>query len=162
MQPAHESDDISDENKLVMQILKTAHTVRSDPDTAEKSIQYALQLAPHNIDAHIGAYRFYFYNQRYSDALQHAQFIIEHSARRMNICIDWQKVLPTDSDFTLKEYVPGLYLQALLAWGFSNIKSGNVSKGREAVVKVIEIDPSDRFNARSILSILDNETSNIL
>ena len=159
MPPDHETEDASCNSRAALRTLQEARTARSDPETAEKAVLRALQLAPQDADIHLGAYRFYFYNHRYADALPHAQFIIEHTARRLNISVDWRVVRPEDRDFTLLESAPGLYLQALLAWGYCHLRLGNVSLGREAIAKVAGIDPSDRFGARPILDLIDNEAS---
>lgn len=154
--PDHGRQDASCSSQAAMRALEDARNARSDPETAEKGVLRALQLAPQDLDVRLGAYRFYFYNHRYTDALVHAHFIIEHAARRLNIPVDWRGVRSGDSDFTLLESSPGLYLQALLAWGYCNVRLGNVSPGREAIAKVAEIDPSDRFGARSILEFIDS------
>ncbi len=159
MPPDQETEDASCNSRAALRTLEEARTARSDPETAEKAVLQALQLAPQDADIHLGAYRFYFYNHRYADALPHAQFIIEHAARRLNIPVDWRVVRPEDCDFTLLESAPGLYLQALLAWGYCHLRLGNVSLGREAIAKVAKIDPSDRFGARPILDLIDNEAS---
>ena len=151
MPPAHDS-------KAAMRSLEDARAACSDPESAEKAVLRAIELAPQDMDVRMGAYRFYFYNHRYADALPHAQFIVEHAARRLNIPVDWRAVGPGDSDFTLLESAPSLYLQALLAWGYCQVRLGNLQLGREAIAKVAEIDPSDRFGAKPILNLIDNET----
>ncbi len=153
--PIEKSDDAA-ENAAALLALKDARSARSDPAAAETAVLRALQLAPQDLEVRLGAYRFYFYNHRYSDALPHAQFIVEHSARRLNIPVDWRAVSAADTDFSALESVPGLYLQALLAWGYCNVRLGELELGREAVAKAAEIDPSDRFGAQAILEIIDN------
>ncbi|MEN2494889.1 MAG: hypothetical protein TECD_00799 [Hyphomicrobiaceae bacterium hypho_1] len=151
----------SNTNKVAMQFLAKATTAKSKPDAAEKFLQQALHLAPYNLSVRLGAYRFYFYNHRYADALPHAEFIIVHYARQLNIPINWRTVRLEDSDFTLIGNTPGTYLQALLAWGYCNIRLGNTFLGRQAIAKVVEIDPSDRFNAKAILDILEHNSTDL-
>lgn len=152
--PIEQPDDATD-SAAAMLALKEARSARSDPATAETAVLRALQLAPQDLEVRLRAYRFYFYNHRYSEALPHAQFIVEHSARRLNIPVDWRAVTAADSNFSALESVPGLYLQALLAWGYCNVRLGELALGREAVAKAAEIDPSDRFGAKAILEIID-------
>lgn len=158
MPPAQDrnQDGKLDRQAAALRALREARHARSDPEAAEKALLQALELAPQELDVRLGAYRFYFYNRRYADALAHAQFIVAQSARRLNISLDWRTVCPGDSDFTLLERAPGLYLQALLAWGYCHVRLGNLTLGRAAIAKVAEIDPSDRFGAKSILAQIDN------
>lgn len=149
--------DQTEQSAAALLALKDAREARSDPATAEVAVHRALQLAPNDLEVRLGAYRFYFYNHRYSEALPHADFIIKHAARRLNIPVDWRVVSATDADFSALETVPGLYLQALLAWGYCNVRLGDMTLGREAVAKAAEIDPSDRFGAKPIMEIIDSD-----
>jgi hypothetical protein len=135
--------------------LKEAHSAKSDPLAAEVKLIEALRLDPDNFDVRLGAYRFYFFNHRYGDALPHAEFILAHAARRLNIPVDWRNVSVEDADFTQKEFVPGIYLQALLALGYCKVRLGELAVGSDAVAKVAEIDPSDRFGAKPILELIE-------
>ena len=155
--PISDPEVASRNRTAAMRMLAEARTACSDPETAEKSVLRALQLAPQDTDVRLGAYRFYFYNHRYADALPHAQFMIEHAARRLNIPVDWRAVRPGDSDFTLLERTPGLYLQALIAWGYCHVRLGNLPQGREALARAAAIDPGDRFGAGPLLALIDNE-----
>jgi tetratricopeptide (TPR) repeat protein len=133
-------------------VLEGAREARSNPVAAEKAILEALSLAPADIETRLGAYRFYFYNHRFSDALPHAEFIIAHAARRLNIPVDWRDVSPEDAPFDSLEPAPGLYLQALVAWGYCMMRLDEREQGAAALEKASELDPGDRFSARVILA----------
>jgi len=108
------------------------------------------------LDVRLAAYRFYFYNHRLDEALPHAEHILAHAARRLNIASDWREVKPADAGFGDLDEAPGLYLQALLAWGYCQLRIGAIGEGRQALAKVAELDPRDRFGARGLLAVAED------
>lgn len=132
-----------------------ARAVRSDPDGSEIALKEALRLAPDDFDVRLGAYRFYFYNHRYAEALPHCEVLISHASRRLNIASDWRLVSPEDAAFTEPDFAPGLFLQTLLAWGYCHLRLGQHGPAREALVQCARLDPTDRFGATAILGHLD-------
>jgi tetratricopeptide (TPR) repeat protein len=135
-------------------LLLKAREARSDPATAERAVEQALAVAPDDFEARLGAYRFYFYNHRYADALPHAAFLVSLIARRLNIAGDWRAVRPGDAAFDALEEAPGIYLQALMAWGYCKARLGALDEGAEAIAKVAELNPRDRFGARRLLAVV--------
>ncbi|WP_068114910.1 hypothetical protein [Tropicimonas marinistellae] len=129
-----------------------ARRARSDPAATEAALLEALELAPEDIDVRLGAYRFYFYNHRYIEALEHCEALLCHAARRLNISADWRTVSPSDASFSEAEFAPGLYLQALIAWGYCHLRRGRTEPAREALLHCVRLDPSDRFGAAAILA----------
>jgi hypothetical protein len=144
----------ADDADSVATLLAGARHARSDPVTAERVVLQALALAPHDLKALLGAYRFYFYNHRWADALPQAANIVVQMARRLNVATDWRLVRPEDAPFSVAEEAPSLYLQALLAWGYGNVRLGRIDEGCRALEKVAELDSRDRFGAGRLLSVI--------
>lgn len=128
---------------------------RSDPIATERAVTAALAKAPGDLEVRLAAYRFYFYSHRLADALPHADVIIALAARRLNVGPDWSAVQPGDAAFDQPEEAPGLYLQAVLAWGYCAVRIGRREDGRRAIAKVAELDARDRFGARRLLAVVD-------
>ncbi|MEL6978506.1 MAG: hypothetical protein AAGM38_07495 [Pseudomonadota bacterium] len=154
----------ADRRKAAIEALKSATAARSDPESAERAVKDALSLAPEEYDVQLGAYRFYFYNHRYAEALPHAEAILGLAARDLNLPADWRAVAPVDARFSAIERRPGLYLQALLAWGYCQLRIGQSASGegdaaqalgRAAIAKVAALDPTDRFGAAAILAAIE-------
>lgn len=143
-----------DDADFVAAVLAGARLARSDTATAERAVMRALALAPDDIEARLAAYRFYFYNHRIAEALAQADSIVVLMARRLNIATDWRLVRPGDAPFSGPEEAPSLYLQALLAWGYGNVRLGQIDEGCRALEKVVELDPRDRFGARRLLAVI--------
>lgn len=143
-----------DDEGSVATLLAGVRHARSDPATAERVVLQTLALVPDDIEALLGAYRFYFYNHRWAEALPQAANIVVHMARRLNIATDWHLVKPQDAAFSVAEEAPSLYLQALLAWGYGNVRLGRIDEGCRALEKVAELDPRDRFGAGELLNVI--------
>lgn len=143
-----------DDSDRLTALLAGACHARSDPATAERAVLQALALAPDNIEALLGAYRFYFYDHRWAEALPLAAEILVHMARRLNIPTDWNLVRRDDASFSAAEEAPSLYLQALVAWGYCNVRLGRIEEGCQALAKAAELDPRDRFGAAEVLSVI--------
>lgn len=133
-----------------------AREARTDPEASEAAIKEALALAPDDFDILLGAYRFYFYNHRYRDALPHCAELLTQAARRLNIASDWRLVEPGDAPFSEAEFAPGLFLQTLIAWGYCHSRLGDLEEARAAIAHVLHLDPSDRFGAGGVLGHIED------
>lgn len=131
-----------------------ARQARSDPVAAERAVAKALALEPDSLEVRLAAYKLYLYNHRLGEAVPHAEHILAHAARRLNISVDWRAVRPGDAPFEMMEEAPGLYLQALLAWGYCMVRLGRLEEGCAAIGKVGELDRRDRFGARRLLAVI--------
>ena len=129
----------------------SARAARSDPERTETAVLEALRLAPEDPDVCLGAYRFYFYNHRFEEALPHCEALMGQAARRLNIATDWRAVAPGDADFGAAEFAPGLYLQVLIAWAYCQLRRGHLPAASEALEHCLRLDPGDRFGAGAIL-----------
>ncbi|MEM8571757.1 MAG: hypothetical protein AAGG56_12750 [Pseudomonadota bacterium] len=135
-------------------LARDANAARSDPVKTEAALLEALRLAPNEFDIRLAAYRFYFYNHRYDAALSHCEALLAHAARRLNVAGDWRLVGPTDAAFSEAEFAPGLYLQALIAWGYCQLRLGEEDAARAALGHVALLDPTDRFGAGFVVQLL--------
>jgi len=138
----------------VAALLAGAKAARSEPAAAERAVKAALAAAPDDFSARLAAYKFYFYNHRLAEALPHAACLLTLLARRLGVASDWRAVRPGDAAFDALEEAPGTYLQALLAWGYCQARLGATGEGAEAIAKVAELDPRDRFGARRPLAVV--------
>lgn len=149
------SGDLSGSAAALSLLEHGAREARSDPVKSETTLLNALELAPDDVDVRLGAYRFYFYNHRYRDALPHCEALIAHAARRLNIATDWRLVSPEDAAFTAHDFAPGFLLQTVIAWGYCQLRLGRLDLAREALSKCAALDPTDRFGAAAILGHID-------
>ena len=126
-----------------------------DEAAAEEHILAALALAPGHLEVHIGAYKFYFYRHRLTEALPYARACLTQILRRNQLPADWRDVRPDDAAFTSLDPEPRMVLFALVAYGYVLARLGRTEEGCVALTKVTELDPDDRMGARRLLAVID-------
>jgi len=125
-------------------------------DVAERHLREAQALAPGHAAVLIGLYRFYFYKGRLADALVIAKLCLEKAARENGLAADWRNVAAADAEFGRYEHMlPRFFLFTLKGYAYLQMRLGNLDEGRGAVVKLLELDPSDKIGARVLLDVVD-------
>ncbi len=125
-------------------------------EAAERHLREARALAPDHAAVLIGLYRFHFYKGRLEDALDVARTCLEKAARDNGLRPDWREVRREDADFgSFGAMLPRFYLFALKAYAYLRMRLGNLVEGRLAVLKLLELDPSDKIGANVLLGVLD-------
>lgn len=122
---------------------------------AEKFLQEALARAPDHIAVYIGLYKFYFYKGKLERALQYAVLCLERAARESDLSPDWRQVRVTDAEFEGFNVSPRFFLFTLKAYGYIQMRLGNLEEGRAAIAKVMELDPRDNLGGSVLLGVLD-------
>lgn len=125
-------------------------------EVAEAHLAQALLLAPDHAAVLIGLYRYYFYKRRLKDALCIAKACLEKSLRDNLLPDDWRQVKPGDAAFDrYEEILPRFFLFTLKGYGYLNMRLGNLEEGKAAVLKLLELDPSDKIGARVLLDVAE-------
>lgn len=136
--------------------LRLAGLAYADDEVAEAHLGRAMDAAPGHAAVLIGFYRFYFYKGRLRDALGIAEICLEKAAKDNSLARDWRRVGQKDADFGRYESIlPRFYLFTLKAYGYLNMRLGNLETGREVVMKLLELDPGDKIGAKVLLNVLD-------
>lgn len=132
-----------------------ALTYRDDAE-AERHLFAAQALAPDHPAVLIGLYRFYFYKGRLAEALKVATLCLAKAARDNGLAADWRDVAFGDADFgAYEKMLPRFYLFSLKGYAYLQMRLGGAREGREAVLKLLQLDPSDKIGARVLLGVLD-------
>ena len=125
-------------------------------DVAEHHLHEAQAIAPGHAAVLIGLYRFYFYKGRLADELTVARLCLEKAARENSLAPDWQDVRAEDASFSQYEsMLPRFYLFTFKGYAYLQMRLGDLDEGRAAVMKLLELDPSDKVGARVLLGVLD-------
>jgi tetratricopeptide (TPR) repeat protein len=125
-------------------------------EVAERHLGQARRLAPDHVAVLIGLYRFYFYKGRLAEALEVARLCLEKATRDNRLPADWRDVCVTDADFGVYDKpLPRFYLFTLKGFAYLNMRLGDLAEGRDAVMKLLELDPSDKVGAKVLLDVLD-------
>jgi tetratricopeptide (TPR) repeat protein len=123
---------------------------------AEQYLRDAQALAPDHAAVLIGLYRFYFYKGRLREALAVAKRCLVKAARENNVPADWRDVAAGDAVFSrYEEMLPRFYLFTLKGYAYLQMRLGDLDEGRAAVMKLLELDPSDKIGARVLLGVLE-------
>jgi hypothetical protein len=89
------------------------------------------------------------------DALGVARICLLKAARENRLDADWRQVRPQDGNFgTYDAMLPRFYLFTLKAYAYLQMRLGRVDEGRQAVYKLLELDPSDKIGAKVLLDVL--------
>ena len=125
-------------------------------EVSEGHLRLADTLAPGHVAVLIGLYRFYFYKGRLAEALGIARLCLDKAGRDNRLAADWRHVSKSDANFGVYDQpLPRFYLFTLKGYAYLNMRLGNLSEGRDAVTKLIELDPTDKVGARVLLEVLD-------
>jgi tetratricopeptide (TPR) repeat protein len=123
---------------------------------AEKHLQEARALAPDHAAVLIGLYRFYFYKGRLAEALEIARLCLAKAARENGLAFDWRRIAATDAGFAAYENIlPRFFLFSLKGYAYLQMRLGNLDEGHDAVIKLLELDPSDKIGAKVLLDVLN-------
>jgi tetratricopeptide (TPR) repeat protein len=133
-----------------------AAEVYADSAAAEEYLRQAEMHAPDHAAVLIGFYRFYFYKGRLREALSIAERCLVKAARENNFSIEWRLVTKDDAIFDSYDAVlPRFYLFTLKGYAYLKMRLGEIEESREAVMKLQELDPSDKIGAKVLLGVLD-------
>ncbi len=125
-------------------------------DLAEDHLRRAQEVAPDHFAVLIGLYRFYFYKGRLAEALGVGRICLAKAAREKNFAADWRDVRRDDADFAdLDDVLARFFMFCLKGYAYLNMRLGDLIEGRVAVAKLLELDPSDRVNARLLFDVLE-------
>ncbi|MBS4095410.1 MAG: hypothetical protein KGZ83_01060 [Sulfuricella sp.] len=138
------------------QSLRLAAQSYSEPEQAEKYLAQALELAPSHPAVYIAFYRHHFYGGRIREALPYSTLCLALARRELGLAGDWWEVAPEDGLFgDVAAFGPRFFLFSLKAYGYLQMRLGNLDEGRRAVNKVLQLDPTDKVGAAVLLDVLN-------
>jgi tetratricopeptide (TPR) repeat protein len=125
-------------------------------DVAEMHLCEAAALAPGHAAVLIGFYRFYFYKGRLAEVLNIAELCLEKACRENKLAPNWREVAAGDAQFgRYDDMLLRFFLFALMGYAYLQMRLGNLDEGRIAVLKLLELDPTDKIGANVLLGVLD-------
>lgn len=135
--------------------LRRAGECYADSGQSEAWLAEAGRLAPEHPAVLIGLYRFYFYKNRLAEAAIVAVRCLVQAARANGLRGDWRTVRPGDAPFG--DYGAALaryYMFSLKAYAYLRLRLGDLDEGRDAIAKLLELDSTDKVNARVLHDVL--------
>jgi tetratricopeptide (TPR) repeat protein len=135
------------------QLLISAARSWEDTTESESYMYRALEKGELNLDVLIAAYRYFFYKNNNSMALNIAQKVMKKVEKNEGYPDDWERLKPileVDRDNPCVR----LYLNAYSASGFVLARLGETDKAQEIATRIKEIDDKNEFGASIVLDIL--------
>ncbi|MEH2320476.1 hypothetical protein [Nostoc sp.] len=120
---------------------------------SEKYIQQALDRTCENTDVLVAAYRFFYYKNNYSLALQTIVKLLDKIKELENFPDDWEQLKPILVNRQEDPQIR-LYLNAYAASGLVLAKLGAIEQAKEISTRVKQIDDKNDFGAGILLDIL--------
>ena len=135
--------------------LRLAGLAYQNDAEAERHLHQAKALAPDHPAVLIGFYRYYFYKNRLEEALTIARHCLLTAARLNALDPDWRHVEAEDADFGSYDAVlPRFYLFTLKAYAYLELRLGHLNEGRDAALKTLALDRTDKVGASVLLDVL--------
>ena len=127
-------------------------------ETAEHDLNKAYALEPQSLMVLVALFRFYFYQQRLSEALAISAQARTIVAEYLSLPARWEAV--TEEQLRQgKENQAAMarfYLLCLKGEGYLHIRLGERDQGMALLNKVVEMDPQDHFGASALMAVVDN------
>ncbi len=144
-------DPVSDE---VAQLLDKASAAGRD-NSAENSLLRAYFLEPNHLTVIVALYRFYYYKQRYTEALTIADRALEVSAKQLGLRTGWDEMNISELGYgvLISMGLTRFYLHALKASGFVLMRMERIDEALERLNKLAELDPQDQFGAQPLIQL---------
>ena len=122
-------------------------------DAAEHSLMRAYFLAPEHLSVLVSLYRFFYYRQRYADALMVADRAIALTARELELDPDWRALDVEALNRAAAEsmVLTRFLLLALKGAGFLLMRMERPADALERLEKAAAIDDSDRLGLGDML-----------
>jgi hypothetical protein len=121
----------------------------------ELSLMRAYFLEPRHLTVLVALYRYFYYQHRYEDALQVADRTLEVTAGKLDIISDWRELGMSQlavgilQSMTLTRF----YLMVLKGAGYLRLRLGDTGGGLERLLKVAELDSSDRLGVAALIEV---------
>ncbi len=129
-------------------------------DVAEDFLRRAEKIAPDHFAVLIALYRFYFYKGRCEEALVVARTCLAKAAREKNMAADWREARAGDAEFgDYDDIIARFFMFSLKGYAYLNMRLGDLDEGRLAIAKLLELDASDKINAKLLFDILERAES---
>lgn len=123
---------------------------------AESHLQCARLIAPNHVAVLISLYRYYFYKGRLPQALSVAIQCLDRAQLEMGLPGDWRHVKILDADFNdFGAVLPRFFLFTLKGYAYLNMRLGDMSEGRMALDKLMQLDPDDKMGWSVLLGVLE-------
>ncbi len=146
----------------VVQLLQQA-TEDYKSEASEDCLRRAYDLAPENLMVLVTLFRYYFYQQRFTEATvisQQARAVIKH---KLHLPDDWRELSEANlfggnqNNMVMVRF----YLLCLKGEAYMLIRQGQFEEGAALLNKIIEMDAKDHLAATALLAIVNQQSDSV-
>lgn len=123
------------------------------PDAVEALLLEARRRWAAEPDAHIGLYKFYFFNARYVEAEAAVWLALRTAAAGGGFDRNYRRLHAASADWHKQQGNERLFLFSLKALGVIRLRRGKVAGARRVLEKLLELDPVDEIGGGAFLHI---------
>lgn len=138
----------------ILAILGDAEAPYSRSEQAEAALRAAVEQAPDNLALRMSAYSFYFYANRLTEAMPHAEACLAIAAKALGVPADWREVGPDSAAFSEPERPQRVYLKSMVALGYCQARLGDRGGGAALLRKAASLDPQDQIGAADLANLV--------
>lgn len=122
---------------------------------AETALMRAYFLEPRHLMVLVALYRFFFYQQRYQEALMVAERTLDETGRQLYLSGSWRTLNLVDlgAAVQVSMTLTRFYLAALKGAAYLELRLGEYRQALARLTKVAELDPADRTGVVSLIEL---------
>jgi hypothetical protein len=151
-------EDLDFDEPLPAEVEQCLNQAAAHPgrESSEIVLMRAYFLAPEHPVVLIALYRHFFHRHRLSDALRITERLLRILARRLGLPEDWHDLDEPrlGSGILVSMTWIRLYLLALKAAGYLEMRLGDYGSARTRLQKVAEFDTGDRLGTQALLAVI--------
>ncbi|MBE9005702.1 hypothetical protein IQ259_11760 [Fortiea sp. LEGE XX443] len=137
----------------VKKLLILAADTWNNHSESESYMRQAIAASEDNVDILVSAYRYFYYKNNYSLALQTTSKLLDKIKKAENFPESWEQLKPILINRKEENQIR-LYLNAYAATGLVLAKLGKLEQAKEISIRVQEIDSKNDYGAGILLDIL--------
>ena len=139
----------------LQQLLREPLNIAEDWQRTEQLLLAAKKVLPEQLEISMALYKMYAYSNRFEDSLAMIELVLQQAATEAGFNEDWRQLSPGDVDASPPDRFTRYYLYSMKAWGFVNLRMGNIDEAMAVLEKLLALDPGDEVGGSVVYSIAE-------
>lgn len=136
----------------LQKLLRQPLDVCGDGQRTERLLLVAHEKMPGQLELLVALYKMYAYTNRFDEALQRIDQVLEMAAARAGFDCDWRQLQP-GSQWQDVSGASRLYLYSMKASGFVLLRKGDIEGALAVLLKLEQLDPLDQVGGSVVLEM---------
>ena len=139
----------------LQQLLREPLNIADDWQRTEELLLAAKKVLPEQLEISMALYKMYAYSNRFDESLVMIDQVLQQAASGAGFEPDWHQLTPTDVETSPPDRLTRYYLYSMKAWGFVNLRMGNIDEAIAVLEKLLQLDPGDEVGGSVVYSIAE-------